>query len=79
MTNGANHAGAIYVGDLDAWTFTAAQGDYLVVSIGETLQSEIDPLFLLGSSARPVSSSRHPSATSPHRLARTLRCRGSTP
>jgi len=46
MTNGANHAGSIYVGDLDGWTFTAAQGDYIALSIGETLQSEIDPLFV---------------------------------
>ena len=46
MTNGANHAGAIYVGDLDTWTFTASQGDYIALSIGETLQSEIDPLFV---------------------------------
>jgi hypothetical protein len=46
MTNGANHGGAIYVGDLDAWTFTAAKGDYIALSIGETLDSEIDPLFV---------------------------------
>jgi trimeric autotransporter adhesin len=46
MTNGANHAGAIYVGDLDAWTFTAAQGDYIALSVGEILQSEIDPQFV---------------------------------
>jgi len=46
MTNGANHTGAIFVGDLDGWTFTAAQGDYIALSIGETLQSETDPLFV---------------------------------
>src|SRR3954468_8855577 len=46
MTNGANHSGSIYRGDLDTWTFTASQGDYIALSIGETLQSEIDPLFL---------------------------------
>src|SRR4029434_1845667 len=34
MTNGANHAGVITVGDLDGWTFTAAQGDYIALSIG---------------------------------------------
>lgn len=45
MTNGANHAGFIGVGDLDGWTFTAAQGDYIVLSLGEVLDSEIDPLF----------------------------------
>jgi hypothetical protein len=46
MTNGANHAGVIGVGDLDGWTFTAAKDDYIVLSIGEVLQSEIDPLFV---------------------------------
>jgi trimeric autotransporter adhesin len=45
MTNGANHAGSAYIGDLDAWTFTAAQGDYITLAVGEVLQSEIDPLF----------------------------------
>jgi hypothetical protein len=35
MTNGANHPGAIHRGDLDLWTFTAAQGDALSISIGE--------------------------------------------
>jgi hypothetical protein len=45
MTNGANHAGSLYIGDLDAWTFTAAQGDYIVLGLGEVLTSEIDPLF----------------------------------
>ena len=34
MTNGANHAGTIPMGDLDQWTFTAAQGDAVVLSIG---------------------------------------------
>jgi hypothetical protein len=45
MTNGGNHTGTIYVGDMDGWTFTAAQGDYIALSIGEVLQSEVDPLF----------------------------------
>ena len=35
LTNGATHAGAIYVGDLDIWSFTATQGDYIAVSMGE--------------------------------------------
>ena len=46
MTNGANHEGAIHIGDLDQWTFTAAQGDAISVSIGEILDSEIDPGFV---------------------------------
>src|SRR2546423_13925910 len=29
LTNGATHAGAIYLGDLDQWSFTATQGDYI--------------------------------------------------
>ena len=35
MTNGVNHVGRIELGDLDQWTFTANQGDSLVVEIGE--------------------------------------------
>jgi hypothetical protein len=35
MTNGAIHTGAIDVGDLDMWSFTATQGDALVLSVGE--------------------------------------------
>jgi FG-GAP-like repeat/Fibronectin type III domain len=45
MTNGANHAGMIPVGDLDPWTFTAAKDDAIVVSIGEVFTSEVDPGF----------------------------------
>ncbi|MCC7155820.1 MAG: RHS repeat protein, partial [Bryobacterales bacterium] len=36
MTNGANHTGAIHLGDLDQWTFQANAGDAISVSIGET-------------------------------------------
>ena len=46
MTNGANHAGSITSAIWTAWTFTATLGDYIALSIGETLQSEIDPLFV---------------------------------
>src|SRR5881398_1999870 len=35
MTNGATHAGTIYLGDLDQWSFTATQGDYIALSMGE--------------------------------------------
>ena len=35
MANGVNHVGRIELGDLDQWTFTANQGDSLVVEIGE--------------------------------------------
>ena len=45
MTNGANHPGAIsFPGELDEWTFTAAQGDALSISIGEVLPAT-DPMF----------------------------------
>src|SRR2546428_330650 len=30
MTTGSTHAGTIYLGDLDQWSFTATQGDYIV-------------------------------------------------
>ena len=43
MTNGGNHAGSIFAGDLDAWTFTAAKDDYIALSIAEVL--ELDPMF----------------------------------
>ena len=36
LVNGANHAGAITIGDLDQWTFTAAAGDAITASIGKT-------------------------------------------
>jgi hypothetical protein len=45
MTNGQDHQGAIHIGDLDMWTFTAAQNDYLAVSIGEPPPPELDPGF----------------------------------
>src|SRR5205814_1708826 len=35
LTNGATHAGTIYLGDLDHWSFTATQGDYIALSMGE--------------------------------------------
>src|SRR5437667_234198 len=34
MTNGATNAGSIYLGDLDTWTFTATQGDFIALSMG---------------------------------------------
>jgi hypothetical protein len=46
LTNGANHAGAIDLGDLDLWSFTAAQGDAITVSIGEVFVGEVDPGFV---------------------------------
>ena len=39
MTNGANHAGSISVpAEIDTWTFTADQGDAIVLSIGEIVR-----------------------------------------
>jgi alkylated DNA nucleotide flippase Atl1 len=35
MMNGANHAGTIDPGDLDMWTFSAAQGESFVLSLAE--------------------------------------------
>jgi hypothetical protein len=46
LTSGGNHPGSIYVGDLDAWTFDAAQNDYIALSVGEVLTSQIDPFFI---------------------------------
>src|SRR2546425_210466 len=39
MTNGATNAGTIYQGDLDTWTFTATQGDYIALSVGTETQT----------------------------------------
>ena len=35
LTTGLNHTGRIEVGDLDMWTFSANQGDAVVLAIGE--------------------------------------------
>jgi hypothetical protein len=35
MSNGASHAGNITMGDVDPWSFTANQGNLIVLSIGE--------------------------------------------
>src|SRR2546423_8543889 len=35
LTNGATQDGAISLGDLDQWSFTATQGDYIALSMGE--------------------------------------------
>src|SRR5947208_1720822 len=35
LTNAATHAGTIYLGDLDQWSFTATQGDYIALCMGE--------------------------------------------
>ncbi|MEP7346133.1 MAG: PPC domain-containing protein, partial [Gemmatimonadaceae bacterium] len=47
MTNGSNHAGNLFVGDLDAWTFTANQGEGIVVSIGEVTGTDFTPWIRL--------------------------------
>ncbi len=38
MANGPN-AGAIYQGDFDTWTFTAAQGDHIALTVGTVTQT----------------------------------------
>src|SRR5439155_930642 len=35
LTNGATHAGAIYLGDFDQWSFTATQGQVITLSMSE--------------------------------------------
>jgi trimeric autotransporter adhesin len=39
LSNGARHSGSIVVGDVDAWTISASQGNTLVVSVGEVTGS----------------------------------------
>lgn len=36
VTNGENYTGDIFIGDLDMWSFPAAVGEALTISIGET-------------------------------------------
>ena len=39
MTNGANHAGTIGgPGEVDVWTFSATQGEAIIVRIGEVVR-----------------------------------------
>jgi len=47
MTNGANHLGRVEVADLDVWSFTANQGDALILTLGEVPvgPGEPDPGF----------------------------------
>src|SRR5207244_10472524 len=35
LTNGATQAGTIYLGELDQWSFTTTQGDYIALSMDE--------------------------------------------
>src|SRR5262249_18946470 len=51
MDKGDNHAGAVALGDLDMWTFTANQGDSIALDIGV-----IDP----NASLRPFLRLRNP-------------------
>src|SRR5438309_1597431 len=39
MTDGATNGGRIQQGDLDTWTFTATQGDYIALSVGTVTQT----------------------------------------
>lgn len=43
VTNGANHLGRIEVADLDVWSFTASQGDALILTLGEVPVGPGDP------------------------------------
>ena len=47
MTNGANHAGAINLGDLDMWTFTANAGDSISLSVGVVGSPTLRPFMRL--------------------------------
>jgi hypothetical protein len=45
LTNGANHAGTIPLGDFDTWTFEATASDSLSVSLSEVFQAGPNPQF----------------------------------
>ena len=40
MVNGATHTGAIQVGDLDVWTFTANAGERIALNLGEITDAD---------------------------------------
>ncbi|WP_416376128.1 thrombospondin type 3 repeat-containing protein [Salinimicrobium catena] len=46
LTNGANHTGVISLGDLDQWTFTANEGDFIQFTVART-SGELQPEFRL--------------------------------
>src|SRR2546425_630351 len=65
LTNGATHTGSIYVGDLDVWSFTATQGDYIAVSMGEVapMSSSFEPwIRLVSPTGEVVGNSAGPAA-----------------
>src|SRR5438093_124954 len=49
LPHGATKAGTIYLGDLDQWSFTATQGDYIALSMREVAPATagFQPLFRL--------------------------------
>jgi hypothetical protein len=47
MTNGTSHPGAIHLGDLDQWTFTATQGHALSLSMGLVGSPTLRPFLRL--------------------------------
>ncbi len=48
MVNGTNHQGAIDLGDMDLWTFSATRGDRIVLQLGElTGASSFNPMIEL--------------------------------
>jgi hypothetical protein len=67
LYNGRNHTGEISSpGEVDSWTFTAAQNDAIIIGIGEVL-SGVDPGFwprirLLDPSGTPYHSASGPLA-----------------
>src|SRR5438034_1172163 len=45
LRRGANHERKIYMGDLDQWSFSANQGDYIALSMGEVAPATAGFLF----------------------------------
>ena len=54
MTNGAHHPGYIHPADQDPWTFVAAAGDSISVSIGEVGDTNFAPWIRLVRANRRV-------------------------
>src|ERR1019366_1304287 len=47
LVNGGNHDGAITIGDVDAWTLTAAAGDEIILRAGRTSTGRFYPWVVL--------------------------------
>ena len=72
LTNGATHTGAIAVGDVDVWTFTANAGERIALHVGQISDDRRLPSVDAAVGAQRSDSRRHLR----RRCVRHQRCRG---